>query len=294
MKLRLISDQHLDLKRLQDLQARPAPFTPGEALFWDDPHISGQMLATHLDPETDLASRKPETIDKSVGWIMATLNLQPGDTLLDLGCGPGLYANRFAQLGINMTGVDYSKRSIDYARSYAEKMGLEIIYRYENYLDLADESLYDAAVLIFGDYCVLRPEGREKLLHNVNRALKPGGFFVMDVSSQNLAAHQGDKNSWYAADAGFWRPTPHLVLESGFAYSEEGIYLDQYVVIEEDGAVTVYRNWFQDFDREQIVDELQEGGFDVLSVWSDLTGTPYEESTEWIGIVAKKKSKSCP
>ncbi len=288
MKLQLISDQYLDLKKLRELQTRPAPFTLGEPLFWDDSHISGQMLATHLDPDTDLASRKPETIDKSVGWIMATLDLQPGDKLLDLGCGPGLYANRFAQLGVNVTGVDYSKRSINYARSYAEMMGLEITYRYENYLDLADEDLYDAAVLIFGDYCVLKPESRGKLLKNVRRALKPGGFFVMDVSSQNLAAHQGDKNSWYAADAGFWRPTPHLVLESGFAYPEEGIYLDQYIIVEEDGVVTVYRNWFQDFNREQIEEELREGSFEVLSVWSDLTGTPYEESAEWIGVVAKR------
>lgn len=285
----ILRDHELDFTKMMEYQEKPAPFTPGEPLFWDDPHISGQMLAAHLDPDTDLASRKPETIDKSVGWMMGTLDLAPGDKLLDLGCGPGLYANRFAQLGLRVTGVDYSKRSIEYARSYAEMMRLEITYRYEDYLDLADEGLYDAAVLIFGDYCVLDPEGRQQLLRNIHRALKPGGKFVMDVSSPHLAYHQVEKTSWYAVEAGFWRPTPHLVLETGFKYPEKMIYLDQYIVIDEDGTTVVYRNWFQDFDRELIVAELASGGFEVLSVWSDLTGTPYREESEWIGVVAQRR-----
>ncbi len=276
----------LNLQTLQALQQKPAPFTPGEPLFWDDPHISAQMLETHLDPETDLASRKPETIEKSVAWIVDELGLQAGDALLDLGCGPGLYASRFAPLGLHVTGVDYSRRSIAYARGEAERQNLEITYRYENYLDLQDEGLYDAALLIFGDYCVLNPANRHKLLGNVRRALKPGGHFVLDVTTPNLVYHQGDKSRWYAAEAGFYRPTPHLVLENGFAYPDERIYLDQYIVIAEDGAVKVYRNWFQDFTREMIEQELSTAGFHVRGVWSDLSGTPYEEGSEWIGVVA--------
>ena len=79
------------LARLADLQQKPAPFTPGEPLFWDDPHISSQMLTVHLSPDVDAASRRPETIDRSVGWLITTLKLNPGDAVLDLGCGPGLY-----------------------------------------------------------------------------------------------------------------------------------------------------------------------------------------------------------
>jgi len=38
----------VNLKMMGHLQEQPAPFTPGESLFWDDPHISGQMLSAHL------------------------------------------------------------------------------------------------------------------------------------------------------------------------------------------------------------------------------------------------------
>ena len=115
--------------RLAPYRVRPEPFAPGEPLFWDAPDISTQMLATHLDPTTDLASRKLETIDASVAWIVATLGLQAGDSVFDLGCGPGLYAARLALRGLRVTGVDYSRRSIAFARDFARQQGLAIDYR---------------------------------------------------------------------------------------------------------------------------------------------------------------------
>jgi len=288
MKNNQISHHHLELAILEDFQQKPEPFTPGEPLFWNDPHISKHMLATHLDQTVDQASRRPEVIDTSVAWIVAELGLQAGDHVLDMGCGPGLYASRLAGQSLSVTGVDFSMRSIDYARNYADDHGLDITYCCQDYLTLADESLYAAVLLIFGDYCTFNPKLRRKILRNVSRALKPGGFFVLDVSTRLHRELYGARNGWQVSQGGFWRPGPHLVLERGFDFPEEKIYCDQYVVIEADGKVTVYRNWFQDYDRDRISLELEEGGFAIQGVWDDLTGTPYSAAGEWIGVVAKK------
>ena len=126
----IVNGDRLDLARLQQLQQRPEPFTPGEPLFWDDPHISKGMLASHLNPNVAGASRRPETIDRTVAWLVETLGLREGDAVVDLGCGPGLYASRLAERGLRVTGVDYSRRSIAYATQYADEHGLEIAYRY--------------------------------------------------------------------------------------------------------------------------------------------------------------------
>jgi SAM-dependent methyltransferase len=277
------------LPQLIGLQQKPAPFTPGEPLFWNDPHISSQMLEVHLNPDIDTASRKAETIDRSVEWLIKTLGLRPGASLLDLGCGPGLYASRFAQAGFHITGVDYSRRSIEYATKYASEHGLHIAYRYQNYLELADENQYEAAFLIYGDFCPLNPEQRSTLLKNIHRALKPGGKFVLDVTTRECRKKYGNQNRWYAAPSGFWKPGPHLVLEEGFDYPEQSIWLDQYAVIEENGKITVYRNWFQDYTPETIIEELSQGDFVVDGIWGDLTGTPYTPDSEWIGLVTRKK-----
>jgi SAM-dependent methyltransferase len=283
-----VHGQRLNLEQLQQLQQKPPPFTPGEPLFWNDPHISKRMLAAHLDPTTDAASRRPETIDQSVAWLRQTLDLRPGDTVLDLGCGPGLYAACLAALGLRVSGMDYSQRSIDYASQYAREHNLDISYRYQNYLTLADEGQYEAVLLIGGDFCPLSPQQRSRLLQNVHRALKAGGHFVLDVSTREHRKRYGIGNAWYAVASGFWRPGPHLVLEQGFDYPEEGLYLNQYVVVEADGALCVYRNWFQDYTPESITIELETSGLAVESLWGDLTGRRYGEDSEWIGVVARK------
>lgn len=278
----------MNINSILQLQEKPAPFTPGEPLFWDDTHISGQMLKAHLDPSNDLASRRPETIQRSVDWLIETLGLQTGASIVDLGCGPGLYATRLAEKGLRVTGVDYSRRSIDYAAQYARQNSLDIHYWYQDYLTLDDEGQYDAALLIYGDFCPLSPAQRSRLLGSVRRALKPGGHFVLDVTTPTHRQRHGSRNAWYAVDKGFWKPGPHLVLEEGFDYSEQSIYLDQAIVIEENGKVSVYRMWFQDFTRETITSELEAGSFTVQSVWNDLTGTPFLEDSEWIGVLARK------
>jgi len=278
----------LNLEKIIEAQNKPELFAAGEPLFWDDPYLSEQLLKVHLDPTVDQASRKPETILSTVVWLIKTVGLQPGDFVLDLGCGPGLYAAQFAQRGIVVTGVDYSRRSIDYAKATAAEQGLAINYRWQNYLDLEDEALYDAALLIFGDYCTFSPNNRRKILQNVWQALKPGGWFILDVSTREHRQRYGAKNSWYASEGGFWRPGPHLVLEQGFDYPEEMIYLDQYIVMDEPGAFCVYRNWFQDYQPEMIRAELIAGDFEVISLWADLMGTPFTPDSEWIGVAARK------
>jgi SAM-dependent methyltransferase len=284
----MIDRQPLSLDTLQQLSVRPPLFAPGEALFWDDPHISQQMLAAHLDPATEAASRPPDVIDRTVNWLIEVLPLKPGDTVLDLGCGPGLYTQRLARRGLRVTGIDYSRRSIDYARQVAAEHGLSIDYRYQNYLTLDEEPQYDAVLLIYGDLCVLSPEKRDALLDRVHRALKPGGQFVFDVTTRRLRARLGVKNGWYVAESGFWKPGPHLVLEQGFDYPEHDTYLDQYIVIEADGRLSVYRNWFLDYSPQTITPVLEARGFVVRGVWGDLTGLPYTPGSEWIGLVAQK------
>lgn len=276
----------LDLQALMRLQEAPPLFAPGEPAFWTDPHISGEMLAAHLDPDSDAASRRHTTIARSTAWIARALGLVPGNRVLDMGCGPGLYAAQLAQLGFEVTGVDLSERSIAYAQASAATQGLPITYHCHDYLHLGDLGAYDAVLLIYGDLCTLGPEQRARLLGTIRKALKPGGRFVFDVSTPYLRRREGCTCRWYVASAGFWKPRPHLVLEQGFAYPGD-VFLDQYVVIEADGTISIYRNWFQDYTAATISAELEASGFAIEQLWADLVGTPYTPASDWIGVVAR-------
>jgi 2-polyprenyl-3-methyl-5-hydroxy-6-metoxy-1,4-benzoquinol methylase len=92
---------------LYDLSRRPEPFSRYTAMeLWTRPHHARQMLDFHLNQEIDLASHRIEAIDHIVSWIDSQLVLSDKH-VCDLGCGPGLYTQRFASCGADVTGVDF-------------------------------------------------------------------------------------------------------------------------------------------------------------------------------------------
>lgn len=270
--------------------AKPRLFEPGETRFWDDPHISKGMLEAHLNPEHDAASRKAETINKEIEHLVSSGILEQGNRVLDLGCGPGLYSSRLCEKGMKVTGVDISKRSLDYAMGYVEEKGLNIDYQCINFFDIGYCSEFDAVLQINGELCVFSDEKRDELLAKIHKALKMDGLLIFDVTTRTQRMREGLRNRWYVSDGGFWRPGKHLVLEQGFDYPEHDVWLDQYVVVDDNYKVSVYRNWFHDYTLQAIRQVLQKAGFQIVRAWNNLTGDSYEEGGDWIAIVGRKNS----
>jgi SAM-dependent methyltransferase len=282
----LINEDTLGFDVLIELSRKPELFEPGAFLFWDDPHISKQMLQAHLSRDTEAASRKPEVIDQTVDWLITYLDLSPGQSVLDLGCGPGLYASRLSRKGLEVTGIDYSRGSINYAKAYAREHQLPVAYLYQDFLTIDYRARFDVVMQIYGELCTFSPTQRDRLFAKVHRALKPGGRFVFDVSTGKTRGSSNGSSNWYVGKQGFWKPGPHLVLEQRFDYAEQSVHVDQFIVIEPDGSISLYRNWFVDYSLETITAALEKQGFRVEAAWSDLAGTAYDSDSEWIGIVA--------
>ncbi len=274
------------LDKILKYTEKPVAFEPGEPKFWDDPHISKSMLEAHLDQNNDAASRKIETIDKTVENLINSGVLRPGMKLLDLGCGPGLYAERLTKAGINVVGIDISTRSIGYAKAESEKKKLTIEYCCMNFFDMDFNNEFDAVIQVYGELNTFSDARLSKLFDSVKKALKPDGVFIFDVTTRTHRLKNNRSNNWYVSEGGFWRPEKHLVLEMGFDYPELDIWLDQYITIDEEN-YKVYRNWFHDYSLESIKKVLDREGFVPVKVWNDLTGSEYSSNGEWIAIAAK-------
>lgn len=279
------------LNRIVKDHLNPPLFENGKTQedFWDNEHISKMMLMAHLNPNWDAASRKPETIKATCNWIFSTLGLEPGQKIMDLGCGPGLYTTEFCDYGLEVVGVDYSKRSIDYARKQALIKEQAIDYRYQNYSELEDCDLYDVMTLIYCDFGVLSPSSRTELLQRILRALKPGGHFVFDVWSTVYEELTATYRNWVVhEEKGFWKPAPHLELIHKTYNQDAAVSLKQHIIVQEYSEISVFNLWEQCYTPESIEALLVENGFEVVSVVGDLTGADYTRESRSIGIIARK------
>jgi len=271
---------------LQDIAQRPEPFSRYTATeLWTRPHLARQMLSFHLNQETDLASRRFEIIDQVVNWIDSQLPLW-GKRICDLGCGPGLYAQRFSNKGADVTGVDFSARSLEYADLKAKENDQSIRYIHADYLSDDLPTGFDIVTLIYTDLCVLSPEQRTTLLDRMHKMLNPDGQIVIDVAGMGLFT--GKEECTRIEDRlmdGFWAEGDYVGIQRTLVYPEEHLTLDRYLIVEPNETWQIF-NWMLHYTPESLQAELRRAGFAVVKMVGELTGKPLKTHGDSIGVIA--------
>lgn len=277
-------------KQLKEINKRPEPFQfyTAEEL-WTDEYTSKKMLEYHLNESIDVSSRNINFINQSVNWISNRFNLNSNSDIIDFGCGPGLYANKFAEKGINVTGIDFSKRSIEYAKQIASNSDLNVNYIHKNYLDFETDKKYDLITMIMCDFCALSPDQRKIMLGKFTNLLKPNGKVLLDVYSLNYFI-QKDELSTYELNQlnNFWSPDDYYCFINSFKYNDIKVTLDKYTIIEKKRIRIVY-NWLQYFSMKSLKKEFEENNFIINNTYSDVTGKDYNSESLEFAVVSGKK-----
>ena len=277
-------------EELEKMSTRPEPFefyTAGD--LWTDEHTSKQMLSFHLNEKSDVSSRNMAFVDRSVEWIASHLSVGAGVRIADFGCGPGLYTTRLAKKQADVTGIDFSKRSIQYAQELATREALPIHYVNQNYLDFETDERFALVLMIMCDFCALSPRQRKKMLTKFHTFLVPGGSVLLDVYSLK-AFEQREETALYEVNLlnGFWSPNKYYGFLNTFKYEREKVALDKYTLIEADRTRTVY-NWLQYFSLEELEREFVECGFTIEELYSDVAGSPFDSEAKEFAVVGKKR-----
>jgi ubiquinone/menaquinone biosynthesis C-methylase UbiE len=111
------------------------------------------------------------------------LALTPGERVLEIACGAGLFARRMAEIGAIVTATDFSANMLEAAKGRCRNYPDQVTFQQ---LDAASaeqlaalpEAGYDAAVC---NMAIMDMIEIEPLFHGVARALRPGGRFVFTL-----------------------------------------------------------------------------------------------------------------
>jgi 2-polyprenyl-3-methyl-5-hydroxy-6-metoxy-1,4-benzoquinol methylase len=121
-----------------------------------------------------------ERTSSELNTIWRLLSLQPGENVLDLGCGYGRIANGLAQQGVNVTGLDRSAHFLDLARADATAMGVNVDYVAGDMRQLRWVEHFDAVIIWFTTFGYFRDEENESVLEQALRSLRPGGRLLIE------------------------------------------------------------------------------------------------------------------
>lgn len=261
---------------------KPALFEKTDSNIWTDSYIQRQMLKEHLNPDSDGASRKQESIRKILNFIEA--HSTPKARLLDLGCGPGLYTSFFRDKDYVVTGIDFNEASIEYAR----KQHADICYIEGDYIKDYPEGVFDTIIMIYCDFGTHSDTDRDKLLQNIYASLDEGGTFIFDVFTDALTNDKRESKSWdFQPDGGFWNANEYLLLSETFHYPENKAFAYQYNLLTTDSEKH-FIVWDRYYSEKEIAELLIKIGFKEVAIHHNILGSNNFTSNSEMFVVAKK------
>ena len=255
---------------------------------WHEPGFSARMLAEHLTQAHDMASRRLEAIAGQAQWILSLLDAKEPSSLLDLGCGPGLYAPHLVAPGHRYLGIDLGPASIAHAREHFAAPG-RAGFRLG---DVRSAPLvepgcgpHDLAMMLYGEINVFSPQDCAAILARVLQALKPGGLLLLELQPAESVRALAQVRAWSAAESGLFSDRPHLWLTQGHWFEESRTALQRFHILDPAGGeAREYRSTTRAWDQAEFTAMLGEAGFGAVTWPGDWPGL----SAEMVLVAARR------
>lgn len=132
----------------------------------------------------------PQRTRKEIAFIIKVLKLKPKMKILDLACGWGRHAIEFAKKGFDVVGQDINSYFLKEAAKEAKRVGVKIKWTKSDMRKIPFRNEFDAVLNLFTSFGYFeKEEDHQKVISEVANALKPGGYFFLDVINRERILH---------------------------------------------------------------------------------------------------------
>ena len=168
--------------------------------------------------------------DELVKMLLAVLQLEPGDRVLDLACGSGDHARRLARQGLDVIGIDVAPSLVAYARQRASEEGISgARFEQGDMRELDYVAEFDAVLLLSGSFGFFDDATNYDVLRRIVRALKPGGRVFIDVFDPTEMVVRPPRRGWSYYGGGYnlrttwWEPETCTYVTEFMFIDDEGV-----------------------------------------------------------------------
>ena len=209
--------------------------------------------------------------------------LKKGSSILDAGCGPGRISLELAKLDLKVTGVDLIQSELDAAEESAQDEGVKIDFVKADLRNYSTKKKIDAAVNLFNSfgYCD-KIEEDAMILKSIYDSLKDDGFFVMELTSREIAILYFTEGEW------FERAGKTVLTEFSVVGAWEGL-RSKWILIDNKTGERLEHEYVQRLYSGVELKRLLMGvGFKSVEVYGDFDFSPFNEKARTAVIVARK------
>lgn len=240
-----------------------------DSSFWQD------MYPAMFTPNRLAAS------DAEVAAVLALTGVSSG-SVLDMCCGAGRHALRFAARGFAVTGVDGTPYLLDQAREAAALAELPVEWVRADMRSFVREGAFDLSVNMFMSFGYSDDRADDLLsLQNIHRSLKAGGTFVLDVVGKEVMARI------YQPVVSSRLSDGTLIVRSHRVDEDWSRIHNEWLVIKGD-QMTRRRFSFTVYSGVEMRELLIKAGFAQVDLFGTMQGTPYDASSLKLVAVARK------
>jgi SAM-dependent methyltransferase len=203
--------------------------------------------AEKLRVRMDVHARFSESREDFFAWMMAHLQVQPRQTVLDVGCGTGAYHTILSSTGAQVIGLDTSPAMVRETRQHAKSHALNVpvIQATAEALPLLEAS-FDR---VMGNHMLYHVGDQLRALREMHRVLRRGGRVLLATNAADHMARLYDLHCeaaqalGYASNARvvdrFTLDDLHLV-QSVFPSAERRILPNSFIFPDADAALQHY------------------------------------------------------
>ncbi|GCE21003.1 class I SAM-dependent methyltransferase [Dictyobacter kobayashii] len=225
----------------------------------------------------------PARTEQDVEAIIKLLNLQPADRVLDLCCGYGRHALALAHYGCQVTGQDLSPALLEKARASATEQKVEVQWLQSDMRTIPFEEEFDAIISMFTSFGYFSSdEDDQKVLQQIAKALKPGGYFLLET------IHQPRVMRTTAPHSIIRYPDDLIVLEERHVDLLTSRNEVRISLIHPDGRRNEHRQSIRAYTLTELIKMLNAAGLEMTAYYGGLDGSPLSIESRLVLISQKQ------
>ncbi|HMI92950.1 MAG TPA: methyltransferase domain-containing protein, partial [Polyangiales bacterium] len=219
---------------------------------WWERFFSEDYLLTVLPPV-------PAQIAKQVDFLVASLGLERGATVLDVGCGLGLHSIELCRRGFLVVGLDLSLAMITRAAEAAQRQAMKINFVHADIREIEFEGAFDGVICMGTTFGFFDDDANRDVLQRLHQALKPGGRILLDVVNRDYAIALQPNLVWFEGDECV------VMEESDFNYFNSRLSVKR-TMMREDGRQSQADYAIRLYSLHELGQMMQQMGFRVIEV----------------------------